>query len=310
MSEPKIFNDAFLAMGTQCEVVLLNISEEEARGVLAKVKQEVENIEERLSRFLPDSAINKLAASPVNEWVSVENELWDLLTVSYDFYQISNGAFDITAAPLVALWEENENPRQQDIEDTQLLCGFDKLEFDFDNGKIRFLQPGIEFDFGALEQAYALDALKPLLMEWGVKDAIVSFGEDTVLALGNHPGGNAWPIGIRNQMQPMDFVHVFDAVDQSISSFGEVEKPGIAEEATKTYTISPESGMAVKKPVTISVKSESALIGAFLATSWLILEENDRAILTENFKGVEVFEAIYLQDDIKTSLSIFSDQQN
>lgn len=310
MSEPKIFNDAFLAMGTQCEVVLLGIGEEAAREVFSRVKTEIESIEERFNRFLPDSAINKLVESPVNQWVTVDNEIWDLLILCYDFYQISNGAFDITVAPLVALWEEKQHPAQEEIADAQLLCGFDKVEFDVDKQSIKLLQEGIEFDFGAVEQAYALDRLKPLLEDWGLENAIVSFGEDAVLALGNHPSGNAWPIGIRNQRQPMEFIHVFDACNQYINSFGEAEKPGISDETTKTYTISPVTGEAIQEPLTVSVKSESATIGAFLATTWLILEENDRAILSENFKAVEIFEATYLDDDIQTRLSILSDQQN
>lgn len=309
MSEPIIFNDAFLAMGTQCEVVLLDVSEDKARNIFAKVKAEVDKLEERLNRFLPESTINKLTQSPVNEWFSVERELWELLCVCHDFYQISNGAFDITVAPLVALYEEKENPSADEIAEMKLLCGFDKVAFDFAAQKMCLLQPGIEFDFGAIEKGFALDVLKPMLEEWGIKNAIVSFGEDDVLALGNHPNGSAWPIGIRNQGQPMEFVHVFAAENQVINSFGEAEKPGVSEEAAKTYTISPESGLAVKEPLTVSVKSGSGLIGSFLATCWLVLNENDRAILSENFVGVEVFEATYLENDIQTKLSIVNDKE-
>lgn len=307
MSEPTIFNDAFLAMGTQCEVVLLNISEDEARNVFANVKTEVDKLEDLLNRFLPESVVSKLSASPVDEWVSVNEELWELLTVCYDFYQISNGAFDITVAPLVSLYEEKENPSSDELAEMQKVCGFDKVEFDFEAQKIRFLQEGMEFDFGAIEKGFALDVLKPLLAEWGIKDAIISFGEDAVLALGNHPNGSQWPIGIRNQNQPMEFVHVFAAENQTISSFGEADKPGVSDEATKTYTISPATGLAIKEPRTVSVKSESGLIGSFLGTCWLVLEENDRAIISENFKSMEVFEATYLEGDIQTKLSILNE---
>lgn len=307
MSEPTIFNDTFLAMGTPCDVVLPNVDAEKAREVFSKVKAEVEKLEENLNRFLPDSLVSKLSASPINEWIEVDAELWGLLTVCYDFYQISNGAFDITVAPLVSLYEENENPSPEEITKAQKKCGFDKIEFDFDSQKIRMLQQGMEFDFGAIEKGFALDILKPLLEEWGIKDAIVSFGEDAVLAFGNHPNGSEWPIGIRNQMNPLEFIHVFAAENQTISSFGEAEKPGISDEATKTYTISPATGQAIVEPRTVSVKSESGLVGAFIATCWLILSENDQAILSESFKSIEVFEANYIENDIQTKLSILNE---
>ena len=307
MSEPVIFNDAFLAMGTQCELVLLNVDENKARDIFAKAKAEVGRIEDLLNRFIVNSSANKLANAPLNEWIKVDDELWDILTICYDFYQISSGAFDITVAPIVALWEEKKTPSEQEIEAAKLHYGFDKVEFDFDKQKIRIADAGFVFDFGAIEKGYALDVLKPKLAEWGVKDAIVSFGEDAVLALGTHPNGGDWPIGIRNQRQPLDFVHVFAASNQTVSSFGEAEKPGISDEATKTYTISPVSGQAITEPRTISVKSDSGMVGAFMATCFLVLDENDRAILSENFKLMEIFEATYLENDIQSKLSIINE---
>lgn len=306
MSETTIFSDSFLAMETPCDVVLPNVDAETARSVFYKVKTEVERLEEKLNRFLPDSEVSQLCASPINTWLSVDDELWQLLTTCYDFYELSNGAFDITVAPLVSMYEENENPTPEEIEDQRKLCGFDKLEFDFDKQKIKFLHKNVEFDFGALQKGWALDRIKPLLAELKITEAIVSFGEDTVLAIGKHPTGNEWPIGIRNQLNPMEFIHVFPASDQIVTSFGSMEKVGMEAEMAKSYTISPATGEVINDKRTVSVKSSSGLVGAFVATCWLILSENDRTILSENFKAIEIFETKYLDNDIATKSTILN----
>ncbi len=307
MSEPLIYSDSFLAMESHCDVVLTNVTAEAAKEIFNTVKSEVEQLETRLNRFYTDSPVAKLSNSEPNKWISVPDEVWDILTICYDFYQVSNGAFDITVAPLVSLWEEKINPDQKEINETKERCGFHQVEFDMDKQKIRFLREGIEFDFGGIQKGLALDHLKLVLEEEGVKDAIVSFGEDAVLALGFHPNGSEWPIGIRNQINPMEFVHVFAASNQTITSAGTVEKEGMQDEVTRTYTISPATGEAIQNKRTVSVKSNSGIIGSFIAICWLVLSENDKAILSENFKGLEIFETNYLDDDIKTSLSILNE---
>ena len=307
MSEPIIYSDSFLAMESHCDVVLSDVSEDVAKHIFEQVKSEVEHIENNLNRFYPDSPIALLCNSETNKWISVSDEIWDVLTTCFDLYQISNGAFDITVAPLVELWEEKINPGHDEIIAAKERCGFQHVEFDYDNQKIRFLREGMAFDFDGIQKGLVLDRLKLMLEDMNVKKAIVSFGEDAVLAIGNHPNGSKWPIGIRNQMKPMEFVHVFAASNEVITSTGTLEKEGMQEEITKSYTISPATGEAIRDNRTISVKSNSGLMGSFIAVCWLILPNNDRAILSENFKDIEIFEANYFDNDIQTSLSIINE---
>ena len=75
------------------------------------------------------------------------DELWDILTICYDFYQMSNGAFDVTVAPIINLWKYSDSPSAEEIEKARMISGFDKVEFDFENQKIKFAVDNIEFDF-------------------------------------------------------------------------------------------------------------------------------------------------------------------
>ncbi len=309
MSEPTVYSDSFLAMESHCDVVLTNVSEEEAKQIFARVKSEVENLENQLNPYYEGSSIASLSQPEAKKWYNVPADIWTILTLCYDLYQMSNGAFDVTLAPLTELWETTNKPSAEEIAAARQKCGMDKLEFDFDKQTIRFLREGIVFDFGGIQKGFALDKLKTVLEQMGVHHAIVSFGEDAVLALGMHPDGGEWPIGIRNQLNPMEFLHVFPLTDQTLISVGAMEKEGLQEGITKTYTISPESGEALMANKTISVKAKSGVIGAFMAICYLILPENDRAILLDNFKNLELLEVEYLDDDIKTSLTLVNEEK-
>lgn len=304
MNKEQIFSDSFFAMGTRCDLVLAGVEQLNAEKVFQLVKKEVEELEFILSRFLPDSSISKLNGSKKNLWIDVPDDLWDILTICYDFYQMSNGAFDITVAPLINLWKSLESPTEKEIQEAQKSCGFDKVEFDFENHKIKFSTNNIQFDLGAIGKGIALDTLKPILSDRGIKSGIVSFGESSILAIGSHPNGKNWPIGIRNNYRIHEFVHVFSASNETVTTSGSIlsSDEGVVE--PRNYIISPESGLPVDENRTVSVKTESATMGAFLSTTWMILPENDQMILSEKFKDIEILEVEYSETDYKTKLTI------
>ncbi len=306
MSEPTIFSDTFLAMGSHCELVLPNVEAEFAKEVLHQVKAELEKLENSISRFSIVSSIWEVNNSPKDQWIEVSPELWEILTISHDFYQMSNGAFDVTVFPLQNLWSENKTPQEAEVEAARKKCGFDKIEFDFDNKKIRFKADDMELDFGAIEKGFALDIINPLLIELGVKDGIVSFEEDIVLSIGKHPSADFWPLGIRNQQKPNEFLHVFQTSNQNVTSAGTVYIRDDGQGMKQRTVISPATGFPVEGKKTVSVKADSATMGAFISNVWLILPENDKNILAEQFKNIEILEVEYLDDDVCTKLSILN----
>ena len=258
-----------------------------------------------MSRFIPDSPLTVLNRSDKNRWIQVPHELWDILTISYDFYQISNGAFDITASPLIQLWKKNKNPLEQEIEKARETSGFDKVEFDFENRQIRFLVDNIEFDLGAIGKGIALDAIKPVILNQGINNGIVSFGESSVLALGNHPNGEKWPMGIRNTFNLKEYIHVFAASNETITTSGTILNSDSGEVLHRNHIISPATGYPIEVRRNISVKSESATMGEFLSTTLLILPEVDKDILLDKIKDMEILEVEYsAENEYKTKLTL------
>lgn len=308
MSEPTIFSDTFLAMGAHCDVVLPNVSAGFAKKVFQQVKSEVEQLENSVSRHSLVSSIWEINNSPKNEWLEVPGEIWEVLIICKGLFEMSQGAFDVTVAPLQALWNEKENPTHDELENTRKKCGFNKIEFDTENKSIRFTEEDMELDFGVIERAYALDLLKPMLLDLGVEQAVISFEEDTVLALGNHPGGEYWPIGIRNQQKPNDFVQVFPVNGQSVTTLGTTYIRDDGEGMKPRTIISPETGRPVEGKKTVSVKSSSAIMGAFVSSIWLILPENDKSIIAGQLSNIEILECEYQENDVVTKLTILEEE--
>ena len=296
-----IFNDTFFAMGTRCDVVFPGIDNRFGELILQRIKTEVFELENLLSRFIPGSEISIFNKAPKNKWFPVSEKTWDILILCFDFYQLSNGAFDISAGALVSVWKNNRIPSKKEIERAHAVSGFNKVEFDFNNKRIKFLVEGIQFDLGAIGKGIALDNLHSLLKMQGIKNGIISFGESSVLAMGTHPNGTHWPLGIRNPFNPAEFMYVFETKDQCITTSGTIILPDDGMAASRNHIVNPVYGSLVEKNKSVSVKSASATMGEFVSTSWLVLPENDREILSEKFNKLEILEVEYLENNDYTS---------
>ncbi|WP_321995779.1 FAD:protein FMN transferase [Draconibacterium orientale] len=309
MTEPAIFSDTFLAFGSHCDVVLPNLEADTAKKIFQQIKAEMEQLESTISRFSLLSDIHELNQAEKGVWMEVPGELWEIITIANDFNQMSQGAFDVSLFPLQSLWVEKETIDENELREARQKCGFDKIELDIDNKRLRFKEEGVELDFGAIEKGYALDLIKPLLIELGAHDAIVSFEEDVVLALGNHPAGTEWPLGIRNQQQPNEFVHVFEVSGQTVYTTGTVYIRDDGEGMKTRKIISPATGLPVQGKRTVSVKADSATMAAFIANIWLILPENDKAIISDQLSNIEILEVEYTEDDVKTKVTIIEKEE-
>ncbi len=306
MPETEIFSDSFPALGGHCDLVFTGLDSDNSKLILQKIKNEIEQLENIIGPFGMISDLYRLNNTEAGNWIEIDPVMTDVLSICSDFYEMSNGAFDVCSGALYTLWENNNNPDQESIALAKISSGFRQLELDEKKNQVRFLKNGMKLDLRAINKAYAADSLKNLLLENKISNCIISFDEEVILALGEHPSGEAWSIGVRNARNENEFIHVFENRNRMTVNTGTL-LPG-HEKATpgKHLIISPESGLPVTLNKTVSVSGNSAMLSAFLAHVWLILPENDQSILAEQLKDFEIFEAEYFSDDIKTKLTLLT----
>ena len=62
--------------------------------------------------------------------------------------------------------------------------------------------------------------MKKILLKSKIFNAFISFGESSVLALGKHPYGDFWRVGIKDLFHDRKNAYVFDLLDGSVSTSG------------------------------------------------------------------------------------------
>ncbi len=305
MEAPGLYTSSFMAMGTRCDVVLIHDDVDFAERVYLALQKETSHMEHLLSRFQPGSPVTRFNAMSPGELFSPGETLWSFILQCKNFREITFGAFDITAAPLIKLWKDH--PVQEGIDQYELgkarsLSGFEKFHFDEENKTIHKLTEGVELDFGAIGKGLALDHMKKVLIQYKISTAFISFGESSLMALGKHPAGEYWPVGIPHPFNPSEILHTFKVTDGFVTTSGTLRNSDSARGARRIHIVDPRNGMPVVSESMVSVKSASASWGEVLSTSWLILTEAERKNLLKQPEETEVYMVTFKEGKIENNL--------
>jgi FAD:protein FMN transferase len=208
-------------LGALAELSLWHTDEAAARRAIRKVEAEIARHERIFSLAMADSEISRLNAAGVLTRPSPE--LRGLMEESRRFSILSAGAFDISVQPLWRLYEAHFWSRtevQDDVLARARDVARDLVDFraiEIGATRIAFAREGMAVTLNSLAQGYVTDACANLLRNEGFATAFVDLGE--VRALGRHPDGRAWRVGIRNA-QAAGLAQTVDLEDAAMAVSG------------------------------------------------------------------------------------------
>jgi FAD:protein FMN transferase len=190
------------AMNTRFEFVLRGEREEALRGAGEEALDEITRLESQLSLYRRDSELNQINARAARESVRVSPPLFRLLVRAREIWAATDGAFDLTIAPLMRAWkfvrDTGALPDTAELEAARACVGMQQVKLDAANFTVRFAHPGVVLDPGAIGKGWALERAGVLLRDAGVTDALLHGGTSTVLALGTDEAGAPWKIAIEH----------------------------------------------------------------------------------------------------------------
>lgn len=96
-------------MGTRFHLLMAETDEDVGFRIYQRIKNEVNRIEKKLSRFVPASDISRLNVAAFEYPAMVDDELFDVLKACKFCWEITAGAFDPTLRPLMEFQKNNGN---------------------------------------------------------------------------------------------------------------------------------------------------------------------------------------------------------
>jgi thiamine biosynthesis lipoprotein len=183
-------------MGVATRVVLYAPDDRRARRAARAAFARVAALEDVMSDWRPASELRRLERRP-GAWVPVSAPLFAVLARAVDVARASDGAFDPTVGPLVALWREARRrgalPEAAALDSARARVGWRRLALDAHARRVRLAAPGMRLDLGGIAKGYILQAALAELRAHGVRRALVEAGGDVVV--GDAPPGRAgWQV--------------------------------------------------------------------------------------------------------------------
>lgn len=220
------FTHHFDAMATTFSVAIsqADVDATYAAQAANAVRLEVERLEEELSRFRPTSEIWRLTHLKPGQRSRVTLATWDCLSLAKALHAETNGALDITIAPLMRLWRNPDGsprtPTSEELDDLRLQVGSHLFDLHEEDLSITVHSSPLVLDLGSIGKGYALDQAVNVLHDWGIQNALLNAGDSTLLALGQPRDEPAWTVHLDEQHG----LREVPLIDQALSGTGFAEQ--------------------------------------------------------------------------------------
>ncbi|MEG0144654.1 MAG: FAD:protein FMN transferase [Clostridia bacterium] len=219
----------------------------------------------------------------------VSDHTINILKTALYVSELSDGAFDVTVAPAVALWDftgaNDVLPDEKAISEAVKRIDYRKVKIE---GNTVTLPAETQIDLGGVAKGYIADRIAEFVVAKGLKDAILNFGGN-VIALGKKPDGSSWSVGIQDPKQPTgQFLMAVHASDMTVVTSGIYERGFDLDGVRYHHLLDPKTGWPAQNELasTTIFTDQSALADA-LSTATFVLGASAGMALVESLPGVE-----------------------
>lgn len=280
--------------------VSVSVYKEDQLPAVDMCLEKIREYEKVFSRTDPESELYRL-----NSLVSMEvsDELFQLISSSLHFCELTNGRLDISMGAVSAMYGFSSDsptlPPASDIASALEHSGWKKIKLD---GKcITLSDPEAQIDLGAVAKGYIADRLAELLTDSGVESAVIDLGGN-ILCLGSKPDGSDFSVGIQYPYKDTSTVITQVSLsDMSVVTSGVYQR--FFEKDGKTYhhILDPDTGYPVDNSLlSVSIISKKSADCDALSTAVFALGLEDGMELVDSLDGVW---AIFVDESFKVFYS-------
>jgi thiamine biosynthesis lipoprotein len=268
------------ALGSQVTLTVLHEDSEVAERALTAAFAVLDDVEESLSLYRPQSAICRL-----NRLGVLERPPADLVTVlgaALEWSRMTSGAFDPTVQPFWALHAGGNQPGPLELEAARVRVDWRRVEVGSD--RIR-LGPGQAITLNGIAQGFAADRVREVLAAHGIRHALIDTGE--VGGVGRKEGGEAWRVGIQHPRRAEASVALAEVADRVLATSGDY-RTAFADDFSSHHIVDPATGESPEFLASVSVVASTGMEADALSTAVFVLGPERGLALAQARPGVEV----------------------
>ena len=261
----KEYTDTIFAMDTVMDLTAYGPN---AEAALAAAKSEIFRLDALFDRKGENSDISKLNQTGN---VALSSDTAELLTRGLEISELTNGAFDMTVAPVTDLWgfhdQEYRVPKNEEILSALEKVNYKNLHID---GEAAVLENGAQLDPGGIAKGYTSAKVIDIFKENSVNSGLVSLGGN-VQALGSRPDGTPWRVAIQSP-DGEGYAGILSLTDCAAITSGDYQR--YFEQGGKTYhhIIDPSTGYPADSDLSsVTIVCTDAALADGLSTALYVM---------------------------------------
>ncbi len=254
-----------------------------------------------MSTYKEGSVISK-----INRNVSGETDEYfrQVFLKAKEITKVTNGAFDMTVAPLVNAWgfgfSKKDSVTQTLIDSIMPNVGMDMLQLK-DNRLIK-QKAGVMLDGSAIAKGFAVDVVADLLEAFEVQNYMVEIGGE-MRVKGKNPKNTAWRVGIDKPIDDPEVLNrqlqeVIGISDMALATSGNYRNFYVKDGKKYAHTISPFTGYPVNHQLLgVSVLAPDCMSADAYATGFMVLGFEKSLEIVNSHPELEAY--FIMADDVQ-----------
>ena len=262
-----------------------HITYQSSKSLQKDIEAELAKVDASLSPFNERSiitAVNENRDTVVNKMFS------DVFALAMKISDSTNGAFDITVAPLVNAWgfgfKGGAMPTRHQVDSLKALVGYHKVSLT--NGRVSKTDPRIMLDCSSIAKGYGCDVVAKFLSAKGIDNYMVEIGGE-IVTRGISEKRLPWKIGVTKPTDDslnvnQEIQTIINVTDKAMATSGNYRNFYYKNGRKYAHTIDPSTGYPVQHNILSStvIADDCATADAY-ATAFMVMGlDKAKAILS------------------------------
>ena len=239
------------------------------------IEAELKRVDFSLSPFNKQSIISKINR---NENVKTDKMFTDVFILAQSISKETDGAFDITVAPLVNAWgfgfKNGTKPTPHAIDSLKQIVGYEKTSLI--NRTVRKKDSRMMLDCSAIAKGYACDVIASFLRKKGIENFMVEIGGE-IVTRGINSERLPWKIGVTKPVDDtldtkQELQTVLNVTNKAMATSGNYRNFYYKNGKKYAHTIDPKTGLPVQHNIlSATVLADNCATADAYATAFMVM---------------------------------------
>jgi thiamine biosynthesis lipoprotein len=250
-----------------------------------EIKAALQDVDDALSMFNEQSIISHINRGDDGE---ANDMFMEVFNKAMEVSKETDGAFDITVAPLVNAWgfgfKNGEMPTRQQVDSIRQFIGWKKVTAE---GKtIKKTDRRVMLDCSAIAKGYGVDVVARLLKDKGITNFMVEIGGE-IITKGISPKRVPWKIGVikptEDSLQTSgEYQTILNVTDKAMATSGNYRNFYYKGGKRYAHTIDPKTGYPVQHNIlSATVLAKDCATADAYATSFMVMGLEGAKVILE-----------------------------